>query len=199
MNRLGKDVSTDTKRVSRSARVVTRSPRDEDVLRRVDDVALRRETRPWRREAKGRRREAMLWERAGRRRGRSRGRGWTNPARETSRTSPSRVVARPRRAGGTRGAAVDDRWRAFEEGCVEKRGKTNEYRYIVATLRARVEFVQVIAFTHFEDKLAFGAEVTVPLDVVNDVFELARGAGGASNLLGAQRPKVDVKVVKLRR
>ena len=42
-----------------------------------------------------------------------------------------------------------------------------------------------------------GAVLTVD-DRSGIVFELVRAFGGASNLLGAQRLKVDVKVVKLR-
>ncbi len=71
-------------------------------------------------------------------------------ARDVEDVAVARRRASATRAGGTRGAAVVDDMASFEEGCVKKRGKTNDYRYIVATLRARVEFVQVIAFTHFE-------------------------------------------------
>ena len=71
-------------------------------------------------------------------------------ARDVEDVAAARRRASATRARGTRGAAVVDDMASFEEGCVEKRGQTNEYRYIVATLRARVEFVQVIAFTHFE-------------------------------------------------
>lgn len=72
-------------------------------------------------------------------------------ARDVEDVGAARRRASATRAGGARGAAVADDMASCEEGCEKSKDKhANEYRYIDATLRARVEFVQMVAFAHFE-------------------------------------------------
>jgi len=74
-------------------------------------------------------------------------------ARDVEDVGVARRRASATRAGGTRGAAVADDMASCEEGCEKSNDAlaNEECRYIVATtLRVRVEFVQMVAFAHFE-------------------------------------------------